>query len=209
MTNCLIFYGRMARAEAAFNLSTVLGSTGWATEVRLESGGGERVVFTDGDDSRTVTWDAARKSATDDMEFVSFKLLTPTAILPTRGSARSAGLDLYFDADEPVQFLAGARKKLSTGVAVECPEGYYARVAPRSGMSDRGFDIGAGVIDEDYRGEIAVLLSLHSSAEAQILKPGDRIAQLVFERCGLFQPIQTVDLSATKRGGAGFGSTGR
>ena len=80
------------------------------------------------------------------------KRLTNLAILPKRGSEKAAGYDL-FSAEETV-VLAKSRKLIKTGIAIAVPSGNYGRVAPRSGLALKNFiDVGAGVIDEDYRGE--------------------------------------------------------
>src|SRR5205807_8741763 len=84
----------------------------------------------------------------------------------------------------------------------------YARIAPRSGLAaNHSIDIGAGVIDQDYRGEIKVLLINHSKYPYQV-RPGDRIAQLILEEILLATPRKTEVLDETTRGDKGFGSTG-
>ena len=78
-------------------------------------------------------------------------------MLPTRGSAESAGLDLY--SIEDLSIAPRQRYLARTGLAVAIPEGYYGRIAPRSGLALRtGLDVLSGVIDADYRGEIGCLL---------------------------------------------------
>lgn len=79
------------------------------------------------------------------------KRLNPNATLPTRGSSKAAGLDLY--AVEPATIPAKGRAVIPTGIAVAIPDGYYGRTAPRSGLAvHNGLDVGAGVIDSDFRG---------------------------------------------------------
>ena len=81
----------------------------------------------------------------------------PLAKLPTRGSALAAGYDLY--SAEKVVVPRGGRKVVQTGICLAIPTGHYGRVAPRSGLASKhGIDTGAGVIDEDYRGLLGVLL---------------------------------------------------
>jgi dUTP pyrophosphatase len=71
------------------------------------------------------------------------------------------------------------RSPVNTGIALAVPQGTYVRIAPRSGLAVKhGIDIGAGVIDEDYQGEIKVVLINNSSIPFQV-RPGDRIAQLI------------------------------
>src|SRR6266404_8829781 len=88
---------------------------------------------------------------------LNFKKLDDRATLPTRGSAQSAGLDLY--SIEDIKIGPKQRVLARTGLAVAIPEGYYGRIAPRSGLAMRtGLDVLSGVIDADYRGEIGCLL---------------------------------------------------
>ena len=84
------------------------------------------------------------------------KLLSPEAILPSRGSEHAAGLDLYSTIETMVQ--PGDSVLIKTGIALELPRGSYGRVAPRSSLAIRGIETGAGVIDRDFRGEVKVLL---------------------------------------------------
>lgn len=89
------------------------------------------------------------------------------------------------------------------------PSGTYGRVAPRSGLAAKsGIDVGAGVIDADYRGELKVVLFNHSDENVDI-KPGDRIAQLVLERIARPSVADVADLDDTERASGGFGSTGQ
>ena len=139
-------------------------------------------------------------------ERLLFKRLHAEARLPSRGSARAAGLDLC--AVERVTLEAGARAAVRTGLAVAIPAGFYGRVAPRSGLAVRhGIDVLAGVVDSDYRGEILCALVNHGDAPFEI-EPGARIAQLVIEAIATPEPAWAEDLEETQRGAGGFGSTG-
>ena len=83
---------------------------------------------------------------------LAFKKLNENAIVPSKGSARAAGYDLHSLVETVVK--AKGKVLVSTGLAVAIPPGNYGRVAPRSGLTWKNFiDVGAGVIDEDYRGE--------------------------------------------------------
>lgn len=133
-------------------------------------------------------------------------LLTPTSKIPGRQSEGSAGYDLY--SDEWVVVGAESSYLVSTGISVELPYGTYGRVAPRSSVACKFTSIGAGVIDNDYRGEVKVLFFNHSKTPF-VINVGDRIAQLIVER-NLTPSISIVDvLSQTKRNKKGFGSTGK
>lgn len=134
------------------------------------------------------------------------KLLSPTARAPTRGSAFAAGYDLYSLAVLTVP--ARGKALVSTGISVAIPQGCYGRVAPRSGLASKhSIDVGAGVIDPDYRGEVKVLLFNLSDTDFQV-QEGDRVAQLVLERIFTPEVLVVPELDESMRGAGGFGSTG-
>jgi dUTP pyrophosphatase len=141
-----------------------------------------------------------------ELQVLSFKRLDPRAILPTRGSSLSAGLDIYSIEDlaiEPKQ-----RAVVRTGLAVAIPEGYYGRLAPRSGLATQiGLDTLAGVIDADYRGEIGCLL-YNAGDEAIQLPARSKICQLIIEKIITPIAVWADEISDTDRGSGGFGSTG-
>ena len=95
------------------------------------------------------------------------KLLDPAARLPTRATSGSAGYDLYC-AENTLIVPPGTRRPVNTGIAIAIPQGTYARIAPRSGLSVKGLDIGAGVVDSDYRGPIKAVLINNSEVPFQI-----------------------------------------
>ena len=135
------------------------------------------------------------------------KKLCYDACLPTRGSDGAVGYDLYSSEAATVPCQAG-RALVGTGIALSIPDGLYGRVAPRSGLAVKHcINVGAGVIDPDYTGEIKVVLFNHGEKDFEI-KKGDRIAQLVLERCET-PPIEEISIvEDTERGSGGFGSTG-
>ena len=137
---------------------------------------------------------------------LGFKRLDPRATLPARGSALSAGLDIC--SIEEVEIEPHQRALVSTGLAVAIPEGYYGRVAPRSGLATKnGLDVLAGVIDADYRGEIRCLL--HNTGDESIKLPAQsKICQLIIEKIITPTPVWVDQISETDRGSGGFGSTG-
>ena len=97
---------------------------------------------------------------------------------------------------------------LKTGLAITIPEVTHARIAPRSGLAVKQFiDVGAGVVDADYRGEVGVVLFNHADDDFRI-RQGDRIAQLILERIKTLAVEVVDELDDTSRGTAGFGSTG-
>lgn len=136
------------------------------------------------------------------------KKLCYDAIVPTRGSDGAVGYDLYSSEDAVVPCQAG-RALVGTGITVVLPPGVYGRVAPRSGLAVKHcINVGAGVIDPDYTGEIKVVLFNHGEKDFEI-KKGDRIAQLVLEKCET-PPIEEISIvEDTERGSGGFGSTGQ
>ena len=95
------------------------------------------------------------------------KKLTPTAILPKKGSSGAAGYDVCSDEDTVVP--ARGKAKVSTGLSWMCPPNTYGRIAPRSGLTWKSsINVGAGVIDEDYRGEICVILFNHGDVDLNV-----------------------------------------
>ena len=133
-------------------------------------------------------------------------LLSEDGQAPQRLSEYAAGYDLFSakDAIVPKQ----DRLLVPTDIAIAVPQGTYGRVAPRSGLAlKHGIDVGAGVIDADYRGNVGIIL-FNTSTEADfVIKKGDRIAQLILERI-ITPPVKVVSsLTETIRGSGGFGST--
>ena len=97
---------------------------------------------------------------------------------------------------------------VNTGIAATIPIGTYGRIAPRSGLAVKhGIQTGAGVIDPDYTGELKVILFNQGSEKFEI-KQGDRIAQLILEKCETPLIEEVTDIEDTERGTRGFGSSG-
>ena len=131
---------------------------------------------------------------------------------PYYASAGAAAMDLHACLEEPVAIPAGGRAAIPTGIAIALPSAaYVALVFARSGLGIRhgvALSNGVGVIDSDYRGEIAV--GLHNSADAPYtVQPGDRIAQLAVVPVVRAELEQADELDETGRGAGGFGSTGK
>lgn len=148
---------------------------------------------------------------TMDVQLLKVKILGPNGRAPSRASVGAAGYDIY--SAEEVAIWPNDRALVSTQIALAIPEGHYGRIAPRSGLSVRGIDIAAGVIDSDYRGEVKVLICVNPSVESEHYKTldihiGDRIAQLILEKIST-PPCDVVEeLPESIRGAGGFGSTG-
>lgn len=135
--------------------------------------------------------------------------LVPHATIPSRATPGSAGFDLY--SAEGYVVLPQHRVVVSTGIQVTLPEGTYGRVAPRSGLAVKhGLDVGAGVIDPDYTGELKVVLFNHDPKQTFIIRPGYRIAQLVLENYTVGDVVEddSIVCSSSDQGHQGFGSTG-
>ena len=125
---------------------------------------------------------------------------------PVRGSELAAGYDLYSNKEYTIP--VGERCLIDTGIRMAIPKGYYGRIAPRSGWAvKKGVDIGAGVVDEDYKGIVFCLLINNGKEELKIPRH-ERIAQIVFEKITTPDIEIVAQLEETKRGEGGFGSTG-
>jgi len=144
---------------------------------------------------------------------LNIKKLQNDIILPKYGSEYAAGLDICSSIDCDIE--PNTRKIIPTGISIswegEDDKKYYLRVAPRSGLSVKNnIDIGAGVIDCDYRGEILICFINNHLTNTYSVKKGDRIAQLILTKIEHFNEIIEVDIhNETQRGNNGFGSTGK
>ncbi len=130
--------------------------------------------------------------------------------LPHYETEASAGMDLRANLSEPVTLQPLERAIIKTGLFIELPIGYEAQVRPRSGLAaKKGITVlnAPGTIDADYRGEIGVIL-VNLSNEPFTIEDGERIAQLVIAKHERAVWEQVQELSETKRGAGGFGSTG-
>ena len=133
--------------------------------------------------------------------------------LPDYATEGAAGLDLIAAVAEgaPLALAPGARLLVPTGLILEIPQGFEGQVRPRSGLALRhGVTVlnAPGTIDADYRGEVSVLLINHGDAPFEITR-GARIAQLVVAPVTRAVLNETKNLSETKRGPGGYGSTGQ
>ena len=141
-----------------------------------------------------------------------FKKLSSSAKLPEYGSEFAAGMDLFSSNEESIIIEPSKRKMIPTGLSMSYDNmNYYMRIAPRSGLTVKNsIDVGAGVIDFDYRGEIKVVL-MNNGTEDFIVKKNMKIAQMI--------PTMTIspnnakitevqEQTETQRGVGGFGSTG-
>lgn len=144
----------------------------------------------------TTSQESEEKKMPSTSLVLKYTKVVPEAYAPTKGSIKAAGYDLKsaFECTVP----ARGKALVDTGIKVQLPEGCYGRIAPRSGLAVKNFiDVGgewlsfnwgvivrsnlAGVVDEDYRGILKVVLFNHSDTDFEV-KAGDRIAQLICER---------------------------
>ena len=144
---------------------------------------------------------------------INYKKLNAKAKTPLYGSEQAAGLDLCAVIDNDSDgyiVLPGETVKIRTGIAIEIPEGYFGAIFARSGLATKQGLRPAncvGVIDSDYRGE--VIVAIHNDSDcSRVITTGDRIAQLVIMPYMHVNLHETEELSDTKRGDGGFGSTG-
>ena len=136
---------------------------------------------------------------------ISISSINDKATIPTRAHSSDAGHDLY--SVEECRLKPLERKLVKTGIKIAVPEGFYGRVAPRSGLAlKKGVDVMAGVIDSSYRGEIGVVL-INLSEEEITLEPMSKVAQLIIESCWGAEWHICDDLDDTERSSGGFGST--
>lgn len=136
------------------------------------------------------------------------KKLSDQATLPTRGSELAVGYDLSASAETVIP--ARGKGLVQTGLKMKIPAGHYGRIAPRSGLALNHFiDVGAGVIDPDYRGPVGIVLFNHGEKDFHV-KVGDRVAQLILEMVStpICNEVESFE-EETKRGEGGFGSTGK
>ena len=130
--------------------------------------------------------------------------------LPAYQSEGAAGMDLLAAVEKPLMLKPGSRALVPTGLILEIPRGFEAQVRPRSGLALR-HGIGVlntpGTIDSDYRGEVQVLL-INLGDKPFAVARGERIAQLVVQRVERAELSEAVEVSVTRRGAGGFGSTG-
>lgn len=138
---------------------------------------------------------------------IKIKKLSDNAIIPTQNKKFDAGYDLY--AAEDVKIQPHTRSLVKTNISMAIPQGYYGRIADRSGNAyKKGLHCLAGVIDASYTGDIGVVLfNTDKDLPSHILE-GDRVAQIIIEKCHDVDFVEVDELNPTDRGSDGFGSSG-
>lgn len=149
------------------------------------------------------------------------KRLTETARLPEKAFPTEAGFDVF--ADEDVTIHNGETVAISTGIALEIPDGYYGRLKARSGLTlNSTLRVQEGTIDSSYRGEVKVIAETKAHehctpefdygataiADDFVIKKGMKLAQLIIQPVPQFEIVEADELSESNRGENGFGSTG-
>jgi dUTP pyrophosphatase len=148
------------------------------------------------------------------------KRLNENARLPTRAHSVDAGLDLYSIEDLFIEH--GTTVKVKTGLVIDVPVGYVAKVEDRSGLASKGLRTGAGVIDPQFFGEINVVIhnltnvddmdgvaTLWDKAKfGYRIKAGQRIAQLLFYKVESPDIVEVSELGSSHRGESGWGASG-
>lgn len=130
--------------------------------------------------------------------------------LPQYGSDGAAGIDLLAAVESPISLVPHQRTLIPTGLAVALPDGYELQIRPRSGLALKNgimLPNAPGTIDEDYRGEIKVIL-LNQGEETFVIERGMRIAQAVLAPVVRIVWDEQTELTQTMRNQQGFGSTG-
>ena len=134
------------------------------------------------------------------------KRLTETSRLPEKAFPTEAGFDVF--ADEAVTIHNGETVAVSTGIALEIPDGYYGRLKARSGLTlNSPLRVLEGTIDSSYRGEVKVMADVKKDCTYHVPK-GAKIAQLIIQPLPQFEVVEVDELSQSDRGENGFGSTG-
>ena len=141
---------------------------------------------------------------------IQVKRLNNTAKLPNKAHPGDAGWDLYSNNEEDIHIEFGHRQLIPIGCSFAIPEGYYGRLADRSGNAWKcGIHVMGGVIDSKYRGEVKVILVNLDCEEGFIVKKGDKISQMIITKIHEGDIVEVNDLDDTERNEGGFGSTGK
>jgi dUTP pyrophosphatase len=152
-----------------------------------------------------------------DLQLINVYKFFDDAILPTRSKSTDCGLDLYSLEDKFIH--VGTTAKIKTGIALNVPEGYIAKIEDRSGMAAKGLRTGGGVVDPGYNGDITVVMhnlnNIDTMPNTQRLdfgyqiNKGDKIAQIILYKVDTPAVKEVYELWNSERGNNGFNSTGR
>lgn len=143
------------------------------------------------------------------MKTIKFKKLNPNAIIPDYAHDGDAGMDLYSIQDDVIEPFCW--KLIPTGLACILPKGTEGQVRSKSGIALKNgvFVLNTpGTVDENYRGEIGVILYNLNKNQPFVIKKGQKIAQYVINRVEYVKTEEVTELDSTSRGEGGFGSSG-
>ena len=150
---------------------------------------------------------ATKKTTKTKKLSVGIKLLNNNGKVPMRTRSSDAGYDIY--ASEKIIVPGHTTKPVKTGIALDLPKGYFAKILDRSGVAlNTGLVVKAGVVDTGYTGEVGIVMA-NASPYPETIQPGDRIAQFVLLPIPEFEVKEVKTIKKTSRGSKGFGSSGR
>ena len=130
------------------------------------------------------------------ISILQVRTLCHNTVLPQRATPGAIGYDLQ--ATTPVIITPATCECIPTGIAIEPPDNMYGRIMPQSGLTvKKNIDIGAGVINPDYLGELKVVM-INNGSEPHHVLPGDKIAQLIVKNAKTPEVINVTNLSETK-----------
>ena len=138
---------------------------------------------------------------------LKFKELSDRAKAPVRATKGSVGYDLYLAVFKSIP--PQGCEAVATDITIIAPPSLYPRMAPCSNIVLKNTDIGAVVVDLDYRGNVKVVIMNHNTDNHLHIKPGDRMAQFILTRFETSEVVEVIDVDATSRGDKGFGRTGK
>lgn len=141
-------------------------------------------------------------------EILKFKKENDQAILPNYAHPEDAGMDIFSVEEKLIK--AKSWELVKTGISMELPKGYEAQIRSKSGLSLKSGLIvlnSPGTIDENYRGELGVILMNVSDNDYKVEKH-QKIAQMVINKVEHFKVVEVTEISTSNRGAGGFGSTG-
>ena len=134
------------------------------------------------------------------------KKISTNALIPTKHNPNDAAFDLY--AVEDMHIPMDTTSIIHTGICIEIPVGYFAKIESRSSLAKRGVFCTAGVIDSGYRDEIMVVMN-NKGHEDYSIKQGDRVAQMIISKVENFEILEVETLDDKLNRGGGFGSSGK
>ena len=138
---------------------------------------------------------------------LKIKKISKNAQIPKFAHKTDAGLDLF--CTKKVEIVSGKTVAISTGIAIEIPNGYVGLIWDKSGLALKsGIKTMGGVIDSGYRGEIKVILT-NLTNQGYVFEVGDKVAQLLIQKVEKFDIEEVEELNEADRGLFGFGSTGK